>query len=246
MPPVPEYLNLPPLEAIAYFRNKIAIPTEQWNQFSAEQHDFAYTVAGLTRADLLQSMQFLIDQAIAEGNSFDTFLAQFERLVARRGWIPSPLPAGPPDWRMRIIFETPVRRAYGAGRWRQMTSPAIRRLRPYWQWRHGDSPNPRPRHLELHNKVFAADEPFWSVAFPSCAYGCKCRAISRKASQLKEMGLQAEQPPDPYTIAEPGFQRAPGTTPQEERQQVLESGLARLSPELRTKVEQDLQERGIA
>ena len=246
MPRIPEYLRLPPTEAVDYFRQKVPMPTEEWDQFEAEQHDFAYTVAGLTRADLLSAMQWLIGQALSEGNSFETFNNQFDRLVARRGWQPDPLPAGPADWRMRIIFETPLRRAYSAGRFVQMRSPEVIARRKFWQWKHGDSSqDPRPNHLALHNKVFPADSPFWDVAFPSCAYGCKCRAFSLRERQVEAMGLRVETPPDPYTIAEEGFQRAPGTTPQEERQEVLQRGIDRLSPALREQVEGDLQGRGL-
>jgi SPP1 gp7 family putative phage head morphogenesis protein len=243
MAPTPEYLKLSPQEAIAYFRQKIPIPTEHWYDFDAEQHDFAYTVSSLTRADLLEAMQWLIDQAIAEGVSFDTFSKQFRRLVQRRGWTPDPLPAGPSDWRLRIIFETPIRRAYAAGRRKQMKDPAVMRMRPYWLWRHGDSPNARPLHQSLHNQVFRADDPFWDVAFPPCGYGCKCRAYSVGDRQIKERGLSVGKPPDPYTIAQKGFQRAPGATPVEERQEVLERGLERLSPNLREQVEKDLSQR---
>jgi hypothetical protein len=242
---IPEYLNLPPREAIEYFRSKVNLPTESWEQLEAEQHDLAYTIAGLTRADLLESMRFLIDQSLSEGNSFETFIEQFDRLVARRGWHPDPLPAGPADWRMRVIFETPVRRALSAGRFSQQRDPDVQRLRPYLQWSHGDSPSPRPNHLALHRQVFRVDDPFWLVAYPMCDYGCKCRAHSLKERNLKEMGLQVGTPPDPLTIAGPGFRRAAGTTPKAEQQAVLNQGIERLSPSLRSQVEQDLGSRGL-
>lgn len=245
MPPTPDFLKLLPREAIEYFRQKIAVPTEFWAQFDAEQHDFAYTVASLTRADLLESMRFLIDQAIAEGVSFETFNKQFKRLVQRRGWTPDPLPAGPSDWRMRIIFETPIRRSYGAGRLKQMRDPDVMSTRPYWLWKHGDSPSPRMHHLELHNQVFRADDPFWDIAYPPCGYGCKCRAFSIGDRHLKVRGLSVGMPPDPYTVAQKGFRRAPGTTPEAERRDVLEQGISRLSPELAEQVRLDLEGQGL-
>lgn len=173
MPAIPPYLKLAPIDAIEYFRQKSAIPTENWDEFEAEQHDFAYTVAGLTRADLLEAMRFLIEEAIAKGNSFETFNKQFDRLIARRGGELTPLPAGPDDWRKRITFETPIRRAYAAGRLKQMRDPDVVKARPFWQWSHGDSPkDPRPEHVELNKKVFPADDKFWDVAYPPCGYGC--------------------------------------------------------------------------
>jgi len=245
MPPTPDYLKLLPKEALEYFRKKLSVPTENWKQFDASQHDFAYTIAGLTRADLLESMRWLIEQAIAEGYSFETFNKQFKRLVRRRGWTPEPLPAGPSDWRMRIIFETPIRRSYGAGRLIQMRDPDVLSKRPYWMWKHGDSPSPRMHHLELHNQVFRADDPFWEMAYPPCGYGCKCRAFSIGDRHLAARGLSVGMPPDPSTVAQKGFRRAPGTTPESERQEVLEQGISRLSPELAEEVRKDMKDKGL-
>lgn len=245
MPPKPSYLNLPPEEAIAYFRQKIAIPSENSRQFEAEMHDFAYTVASLTNAEILGDAQWLIDRAISEGISFDVFLRQFDRLIGRKGWRPDPLPAGPPDWRMRIIFETPIRRAYGAQRFKQMRSPQVMMVRKYWQWRHRDSRLPRAHHKALHNKVFRADDPFWDIAYPSCAYGCKCGVSSLSERQMRQMGLSVSTPPDPNKIAEDGFRRAPGTTPESERLEVLSRGISRLSQPLQDQVKADLREKGL-
>lgn len=245
MPRIPDYLKLTPQEAVAYFRQKVAIPTERWDQFEAEQHDFAYTIAGLTQADILEDMRWLIGQAISEGNSFETFLKQFDRLVGRKGWQPEPLPAGPADWRMRIVFETPIRRAYGAGRREQQLDPEVIKQRPYLEWIHGDSPQPRPTHLALHHKIFEATDPGLDVAYPPCAFGCKCRMLSRSRRQVERLGLKVERFPDPETIAEPGFRQAPGSTPDQDRQQVLKQGLNRLSPDLRQQVEDNLKAKGL-
>lgn len=244
MPAVPKYLKLPPQEAIEYFKAKLNIPTERWDQLDAEHHDFAYTVAGLTRADLLETMRWLIQhRAIEEGDSFETFLDQFDRLIAKKGWQPKPLPGGPADYTLRIKYETPIRRAYGAGRFEQMSSPAVRASRPYWMWRHGDSPKaPRPVHLSLHNQVFPANSPFWKIAYPPCGYGCKCRAYSVGDRQLRERGLTVGTPPDPLTVAEKGFRRAPGSTPKSERQEIVGEALSRLSVDLREAVTKNLKQ----
>ncbi len=241
----PEYLDLPFDEAIKYFRNKIPIPTENWRQFEAEQHDFAFTIAGLTKASLLDDARYLVDRGIAEGASFDEFKKDFRKLIERRGWTPTPLPAGPKDYRLRIIYETNIRRAYSAGRYKQLNDPDILKSRPYRMWSHGDSRNPRETHIALDGKVFDATDKFWEVAHPSCAYGCKCRAYSLSEKDLKRMGKKVEAPPDPYTVAEKGFQRAAGTTPVQERKEILKRGVQNLSPDLNKLIQKDLKSKGI-
>lgn len=234
MAPTPEYLRMPFKQALEYFKSKAVFPTENSKQFMAEHHDMAFTVAGLTRADLLEDTRWLIEQAIEQGNDLEVFKKQFKKLVARKGWEPG-------GHRQRILFETSVRRAHSAGRYQQMNDPELMKRRPHRMWRHGSSPEPRPNHLALDGKVFKADEPFWETAYPMCAYGCKCSALSLSERDLKRMGKKVETPPDPKTIAEPGFQRAAGSAPKTERKQILRDGLSRLSPELQAKVRADLE-----
>ena len=85
MPKKPEYLNLPFDEAISYLRRKINIPTENWKQFAAEQHDFAFSIAGLTKAQLLDDARILVDRAIADGMDLETFKKQFNHLIYKQG-----------------------------------------------------------------------------------------------------------------------------------------------------------------
>jgi hypothetical protein len=222
----PAWLSLPFSEAIAYFRKKIIIPTQRWDEFTAQNHDFAFTVSGLQRADLLEDVRWLVDQAITQGNDIETFKDQFERLIGRKGWRPS-------DKRIYTILDTNSRRAYAAGRYEQATSPEMLQSRPYWVWKHRDSVVPRPNHLALDNKAIAASDPFWKVAFPMCAWGCRCTAFTANDRLLQRMGAQIlANPPNPKTIAEPGFQRAPGLSPEEDRQDVLSQGLVGLSPDI--------------
>ncbi|WP_099066503.1 phage minor head protein [Nostoc linckia] len=155
------WLSQPFKEAIAYFRKKVIIPTQRWDEFTAQNHDFAFTVAGLTKADLLEDVRWLVDKAISEGNDYETFKSQFRRLIGRKGWHPN-------DKRIYTILDTNSRRAYAAGRYEQATNPDMLQRRPYWVWKHRDSVVPRPNHLALDNKAIAANHPFWKVALPSC------------------------------------------------------------------------------
>lgn len=233
-----DFLKLPFQKAIAYFRKKIAIPTTRWNEFTAEQHDRAFTISQLTRADLLEDARKIIQSAIADGTDIEDFKSQFKERIIDKGWNPKPLPAGPPDYRLRIILETNVRRSYTAGRDEQSRSPEFIARRPWRIWRHRDTRNPRPLHLALDGKAIPADHPFWKVATPSCAYGCQCTFFTANDRQLKLMNAQILQnPPDPMTIAEPGFQNTPGRSPTEETASLKSSAMDRYSPDIAKKIQ---------
>lgn len=228
-----DFLKLPFLEAIAYFQQKVAIPTTRWDELTAEEHDWAFTISKLTKADLLEDARKLIQEAIANGTDIETFKAQFKEQIVDKGWNPKPLPAGPSDYRTRIILETNVRRAHTAGRDEQSRSPEFIKRRPWRIWRHGDSRNPRPLHKALDNKAIRADDPFWEVATPSCGFGCKCRFFTANDRQLSLMGATIlDKIPDPYTIADPGFQHTPGRDVESERLSLINSAAETFSPDI--------------
>lgn len=241
MPRIPEWLKLPFQEAIDYQSQKIALPAESIEQLMAEYHDFAFVVSGLTRADLTSDMQWLIEKAIEEGMTIEDFKKQFDRSIGRKGWQPT----GDKNRRLYTILDTNVRRSQAAGKIKQMRQPGMLQRRPYWMWVWRDSVQPRPHHQALNGKVFLANHKFWDIAFPSCGYGCRCSVFALSESDLARMGKRVEDPPDPNTIADPGFRRASGTSPMSERKQILQDGLKRQSPQIQEAVKTELKKQGI-
>lgn len=231
---IPDWFKQTFAEQLAYFRSKFTFTTKSWKDFKSEQHDVAFTIAGLTRGDLLEDAKWLVDKAITKGDDHETFKRQFKRLIGRKGWQAT-------DNRIYTILDTNSRRSYAAGRWQQAMTPEIMQRRPYLVWVHRDSVVPRPNHLALNNKAIRSDHPFWKVAFPMCAFGCRCTAFTANERMLNRMGATIlDNPPDPMTIAEQGFQRAAGSMPEVEKQEIIDSTLNRLSPEIREKVDREV------
>lgn len=232
-----DFLKLPFEEAIAFFSEKISLPTTRWDELTAEQHDWAFTISKLTKADLLEDARVLIREALANGTDIEDFKAEFKTRIEGKGWSPKPLPMGPKDYRMRIILETNVRRAYTAGRDKQSRSSEFISRRPWRIWRHRDTRNPRPMHLALDNKAIRADHPFWEVATPSCGFGCQCGFFTASDRQLSVMGAEIlANPPDPYKVAEPGFQHTPGRDPEGDRVELVASATENLSSDIAAKL----------
>ena len=92
----------------------------------------------------------------------------------------------------------------------------------------------------VYNLSVARDESYCTElgVVHNCAFGCRCTAFTANERMLNRMGATIlDNPPDPMTVAETGFQRAAGSMPEVERQEIIDSTLARLSPEIREKVE---------
>jgi hypothetical protein len=234
--PKPSWLKLTPKAAIDFFRNKLNIPIADYKKMAEGYHNWAFSVAGVTRGDILDSIKFLTDEAISKGNSEETWNKQFDKLVAKKGWDVG-------GGRRKIIFDTNVRSAYAAGREEQMRDPVILERRPYWLWRHRDSLVPRPSHIALDNKAIPADSKFWDVCNLPAGYGCRCAVFAVSESQAKRMGAQIlNSPPDPKTVAEEGFRGGRRPLSDEARQDMIERSLETMSPETRKVVEKNLKD----
>lgn len=179
-----EHASLPFDEAIEFFRQKINIPTARWNDLWQGMHARGFMVAGAMKEDLLCDFRSAIDKAISQGTTLAEFQKDFDQTVARHGWNYN----GSREWRTRTIFETNLMQAYNTGRYQQMDDPQVRKSRPYLQYRHGGSMNPRPEHLAWHGLVLPADDPFWDTHRPQNGWGCKCSVFALSEQDLRRLG----------------------------------------------------------
>lgn len=218
-----KYGNLPFKEAIAFFRAKLNVPTERWNDIWRTGHNSAFMVAGVLKDDLLNDFRQSVDRAIAEGKSLTWFKREFKQLVNRHGWDYT----GSADWRSDIIYQTNMRQSYNAGRFEQLQHFE------YWEYQHGDSITPRPHHLSWHGKVLSKDDPWWQTHMPQNGWGCKCKVRGRSKQALDRMGKTVSNPPNAETYEwidkatgeshnipkgiDPGFDYAPSKTKQLEK-----------------------------
>ena len=145
-----EWERLPFDEAIAFLRDKLALPSEAWDTLSDEAQNFAFSIAGLTRAEILADIQESLVKALEQGTTFQQFRKNFDTIAARRGWNPQ---FG--AYRTELIFSQNLRTAYAAGRYQQMSDPDVTKTRKWWLYRHRDSRTPRPAHLAMDGKVFS-------------------------------------------------------------------------------------------
>jgi Phage Mu protein F like protein len=178
--------QLPFQQAIDYFAEKTNLDTDSWIEGQGIVQQAAFTVAAAKGA-LLQDIRTATAKAINQGISIAEFAKEFGKIADRysANWELK----GDRAWRGQLIYEQNLRQAYAAGRYAQMTDPETLRRRPYWQWRHGDSRNPRPVHLALDGKVFPADSLPWHVPL---GFGCKCQIFSLSQRDIDRENLTVE------------------------------------------------------
>jgi len=163
--------NLPFKEATEFWRRKIKLPSSGWTDIWQEQHSHAFIVAGATHDALLEDLYNAISDARSKGG-YQAFKEAFPEIAKQRGWAYN----GSPGWRSRIIYDTNVRQAYNAGRYQQMES--VKKLRPYWRYRHSGAQHPRLEHKAWDGLILPADDPWWDTHMPQNGFGCGCSVES--------------------------------------------------------------------
>lgn len=200
--------DLPFDEQIAFFRQKVRLPSQSYKDLTAQNHDQAFVVAGAMKADLLNDLHKAVLSAIENGDSLGQFSKNFDSIAKKYGWT-----AGKGNaWRAKIVYQTNLRTSHSAGRYHQMRDPDVLKARPYWQYRHITADNPRLHHKRLNNMVLRADDVWWTVNYPPNGWGCKCYARTLSQADMDRMGLTVSQTPDILGYADDSFAHAHGST----------------------------------
>jgi len=180
--------NKPFQEQIDFFRSKLNLPTERWDDIVRNAHDRAFIVAGAAKADLLNDLRDAVDKAIVNGESIGAFRSRFDDIVKKHGWegwTGSGSQKGR-DWRTRVIYQTNLSTSYAAGRYKQLNDPDLAAVRPYWQYIHNDTvQHPRPLHVSWSGMVLSKDDTWWQTHYPPNGWGCRCRIKAVRKSEYK-------------------------------------------------------------
>lgn len=171
-------------EAIEYFRAKSRVPTQEWTDIMGARHGQAFVVAGAMRDSLLEDFQGAILKAIEDGTTLETFREDFDEIVARHGWRYK----GGRRWRTAVIYDTNLRQAHMAGRWKQVWRN--RHNRPFLRYVALKGGDRRPEHQALHGLIRPVEDPIWETIMPMNGWGCKCTVQSLSQDDLDDKGYK--------------------------------------------------------
>ncbi|MFH2000266.1 MAG: phage minor head protein, partial [Planctomycetota bacterium] len=191
MPKTADYIDQPFDLAIAFFRNKVKLPTERWDDLWKGMHSRAFVVAGAMKNELLEDLHAAVDKGIAQGTTLAQFRKDFDALVSKHGWSYK----GGRKWRSAIIFNTNLSVAYSSGHYQSMQD--VKKTRPYWRYVPSSSKEPRTDHMRWYNLILPADDPFWDTHYPPNDWGCKCgvtKHSGREVERLKQKYADGDYP----------------------------------------------------
>jgi hypothetical protein len=252
--PIRGVINLPFAEQIEFFRQKLNLPTDRWDDIQHEMHDRSFVVAGAKKADLLDDLRQAVDKALDKGTGLEAFRKDFRKIVAERGWHgwTGEGTTGGEAWRTRVIWETNLASSYAAGRYAQLTDPELLARRPYWKYVHADGVmNPRPQHLAWNGLVLRHDHPFWKTHYPPNGWGCHCRVVAVREPKDGDLTTPPEgwDQVDEKTGRLPGIDKgwayAPGKSVADELRTIVEQKAAKLPEELARPFVESMQAAGV-
>jgi len=189
--------NLPFAEAIAAaLARKVVLPDVYYGELQGVARQLAFTVSGLAGLEQIQQVKDLLDKALTDGQSFNTW----KKAMRQQGF-------DLPRHRLDNIYRTNLQSQYMAGKWEQFERN--RDNRPYLMYDAINDSRVRPAHLALDGKIWHIDDPQLSTHSAPNGYRCRCSMVSLTEAQAQARsgeGKGLNKPlvlPDGITPAEP-------------------------------------------
>ncbi len=218
MPPLPKpsfAFGLKPEAAIEYLRSKGFKLSFNYQEMQREAHHKAFTVAKVTRLDLLSDIHTSITDAMSNGTRFEDWKKQIIPTLEAKGWWGKKEIVDPKTGevkevviggrRLKTIFKTNTMVARATARYDQQMESDL----PYLQYVGGLSEHPRMSHMKKNGIVLPKTHIWWATNYPQNAWGCHCEARAWSEAQIKRRGWSVyEGTPD--NIASPDWSYNPG------------------------------------
>ncbi len=188
---------LVPTEAIAYMEGKGLNITYDYDEMMHEAHHRSFTVAKITRTDLLHDMHKAVGEAIKEGVPFETFKKNIKPTLVKKGWYGMQSITNPKTGetkevyigskRLKNILYTNRHVAYTTGRYKQQAGFKTALYLQYQALHHG---NRRADHQSKNGVIKHRDDSWWSINYPPNGWGCKCFTTAHSKKELDRKGLK--------------------------------------------------------
>lgn len=258
VPPTAGTFELPPEEALAYFRQKGLKPSFAWQDMAQPgAHAESFTIAKMMDIDMLGDVRKSLDEALATGKPFKAWAAEITPMLQAKGWWGRQLVTDPKTGeqvmaqlgsaaRLETIFRTNLQSAYAAGKWDEIVRQADDA--PYLMYDAIDDFRVRHEHKAWDGTVLPVFSEWWKVHYPPAGWNCRCGTIQLSEDELEAMGLKVSREPrtamrtwkNPRTGEEvevpvgvdPGFGNTPSPIPSHASQKLVNEKVRQLPQDL--------------
>lgn len=200
-----------PTSVVDYVRLKKPEIHFDYDEIRFEAHQRAFTVAKITRLDLLADIQESLANAYKNGWKFDKWKQEIEPILAKKGWLGDNVKVVNPktgeekeikvgNRRLKNIFNTNMRTAYSYANYQSGIKSGAKYLR-YTAVLDKDT---RASHRAMHGKIYPIKHPFWKENYPPNGWNCRCSVMFLDDNDLESYGWKVSEQ-TPLNIAEPDW-----------------------------------------
>ena len=193
---------LKPLSVIEYLKSKKLELSYDYDEILYQAHHKTFTVAKVTKLDLLKDLQDAVTKSIKDGTPFETFKKNIKPTLQEKGWwglkeITNPKTGEVKEVyigsrRLKNILTTNRQVSYTVGRYKQQSGFKNAVYLKYRALQHG---NRREEHQQMHNIILHRDNPWWDINYPPNGWGCKCYVTAHTKKELDRKGWKTHTGP---------------------------------------------------
>lgn len=196
--------NQPPQENIKFLESKKPQLSFNYNDLSHQAHLKAFTIAKITKLDLLKDIQDSLLKAQKEGKSFESWKKDIKPTLAKKGWLGEVEATNPrtgevktikvDNARLRRIYNTNMRTANAQGRAKAQYALKGDIYLRYVALNDGLA---RESHLAMQGITLHRDDAFWINHYPPNAWNCRCvvRAYTKEECENNGWNINQKAPP---------------------------------------------------
>lgn len=183
-----------PKEVVDFLKKKKLPLSFDYQELMHEAHHTSFTVAKITRLDLLADMHESLQSAFKEGKPFKQWRDEITPTLQAKGWLGEVTAINPTTGevkdifvgsrRLKNIYQTNMRTAYDQIHYRNLMESDSE----YWRYVSLLEGNRRPTHRAMHGIILPRTHPFWNKNKPRCAWGCQCRVNGYTKEELDARG----------------------------------------------------------
>lgn len=183
-----------PTKVVEYLRQKRPEVHFDYDEIMHGAHHRAFTVAKITKLDLLSDVQESLAYAAENGLGFEEWKKSLLPTLAKKGWLGNVDAKDPKTGeikqiyvgsrRLRNIYNTNMRVAYAVGAYEEAMGSDAQFLR----YTAVLDSKTRASHRALHGVILPKDHPFWDTHYPPNAWNCRCKARAYTKQELKSRG----------------------------------------------------------
>ncbi|WP_297814065.1 phage minor head protein [uncultured Helicobacter sp.] len=199
--------NLSPEQNIKFLQQKKPELSFNYDEVMHEAHLKAFTIAKVTKLDLLSDMQDSLIKAQKEGKSFEVWKKEIKPTLAKKGWLGKVEVRNEKtgeiktinvnNTRLQRIYNTNMRTANAQGRAKAQYALEGEIYLRYIALQDGLT---RPSHLRMHGITLRRDDPFWETNYPPNGWNCRCVVRAYSKEECERQGFEISKTP-PLPIA---------------------------------------------